>query len=114
MISRYFDGPLGQGAAWVHGGTMLYLALGMACFVVHSRFRAAVAARRRLSDSGYRQYRLPCLGTDGSGAVRQYSASVDVYFHAIQEIGGSDKPPDRRKAPVIGLNLRAYLERSNV
>ncbi|MCZ6652106.1 MAG: hypothetical protein O7D91_03670 [Planctomycetota bacterium] len=52
LISRYFDGPLGQGTAWVHVGTMLYLASGMACFIVRPLFRAVVAARMRLSESG--------------------------------------------------------------
>lgn len=51
LVSRYFDGPLGQGTAWVHVGTMLYLTLGMAGFVIHPLFRAVVAARIRLSES---------------------------------------------------------------
>ena len=51
LISRYFDTPLGQGTAWVHVGTMLYLALGMACFVVHPLFGSVVSARLRLSQS---------------------------------------------------------------
>lgn len=49
LISQYFEGPLGQGTAWVHVGTMLYLAIGMACFVVQPLHRGAVAARRQLS-----------------------------------------------------------------
>lgn len=48
LISRYFDEPLGQGTAWVHVGTMLYLSLGMACFLIAPLFRAVVAARSRL------------------------------------------------------------------
>jgi hypothetical protein len=50
LLSRYFDGPLGQGTAWVHVGTMLYLAFGMAGFIVYPLFRAVLAARERFSD----------------------------------------------------------------
>lgn len=51
LVARYYDGPLGQGTAWVHVGTMLYLALGMAGFVIYPLFRAVVAARVRLSEN---------------------------------------------------------------
>ncbi len=49
LVSQYFDGPLGQGTAWVHVGTMLYLAVGMAGLVIYPLFRAVVASRLRLS-----------------------------------------------------------------
>lgn len=42
-----------QGTAWVHVGTMPYLVVGMAGFIVYPLFRAVVAARARLSESDY-------------------------------------------------------------
>jgi hypothetical protein len=50
VISHYFGTDLGQGTAWVQVGSMLYLAFGMAVFMVWPLLQTVVAIRKRVGE----------------------------------------------------------------
>ena len=48
LISQYFGEELGQGTAWCYIGSILYLSLGMVCFIIVPLYNSMVRVRRRV------------------------------------------------------------------